>query len=328
MTNGLCTVNSTTGASLADIGLSAGPVLRAAELPEDLLLSPQAPLTPEQLYRCWSAAESVAGDPALGVSPASKLSVESFQAPIFAALCSPDLKHAARRMPTDKRRPGPRTLVVEADGVGLHVPTVMPPEPEPPTSLVAYGLACWVALARLGTRTRVIPARLTMPNPPRTEVYADYLGKHIDHAPSVTVTFTPPGAQHPFLTANDAMWQVFDADPRRRLSDLDQAGATAARVRAAPLELLPAGATAAPDASRRLAMSSRTPQRRLAKEGTTFHAVLEDVRYSLARHYLARPEVSITEIAPLPGYDEPSSFYRTFHRWSGTTPKHARTETA
>ncbi|GLZ02454.1 AraC family transcriptional regulator [Actinoplanes sp. NBRC 103695] len=328
MTTGFYTVNSTTGAVLADLGLPVGPVLHAAGMPEDLLLNPQVSLTPEQFYRCWYAAEAISGDSAFGVSLAAKLSAESFQAPIFAALCSPDLAHAARRLAKYKRLLGPQRLIVEADGAGLHVTTVMPPEPTPPTSLVAYELTFWVALARLGIRTRVVPARLTMPDPPDAEAYPEYLGQHIENGTSVTVTFTSLDARRPFLTASDAMWQVFDADLRRRLADLDRVETTTTRVRAALLELLPAGAATALQVSRRLAMSSRTLQRRLALEDTTFQAVLEDVRLSLARHYLAQPEVSIPEMALLLGYDEPSSFYRAFHRWSGTTPQRARTATA
>ena len=61
-----------------------------------------------------------------------------------------------------------------------------------------------------------------------------------------------------------------------------------------------------------------------AHPGSSFHTVLEHTRQALARHYLERPEITITEIALLLGYDEPSSFYRAFRQWSGTTPQQAR----
>jgi AraC-like DNA-binding protein len=39
---------------------------------------------------------------------------------------------------------------------------------------------------------------------------------------------------------------------------------------------------------------------------------------------LDRPGTTIAEIAFLLGYDEPSSFHRAFHQWSGITPQQAR----
>jgi AraC-like DNA-binding protein len=321
VTAGLYTFTSTISAALADLGLSAGPVLRAAGLPEDLFLNPLISLSADQFHRCWTAAEEITGDPALGATLAARLSAETFQPPVFAALCSPDLRHAAQRLAVYKRLMGPQKLIVAG---GLSVTTEMPPEPEPPGSLVAYELTFWVALARLGTRTRVVPARVTMPDPPLADAYEKYLETRIERGPTVTVTFTDQDARRPFLTANAPMWEFFDADLRRRLADLDQVPTTAARVQAALLELLPAGQGTAPDVSRRMAMSARTLQRRLASEGTTFQAVLGRTRHRLARHYLGRPGVTITEIALLLGYDEPSSFYRAFHKWSGTTPQQAR----
>jgi AraC-like DNA-binding protein len=121
------------------------------------------------------------------------------------------------------------------------------------------------------------------------------------------------------------MWRIFAPDLRRRLADLDRAESTAERVRAALVELLPAGDGTATGVARRLALSNRTLQRRLAAERTSFQAVLLHTRHALARSYLNRPDVSVGEIALLLGYDEPSSFYRAFRRWSGVTPQEART---
>lgn len=320
------TFSSTISATFADLGVPAGPIVRAAGLPEDLFLHPQVTLSPEQFHRLWTAVEKHTGDPALGATLAARMSAETFQPPVFAALCSADLQRAVERLATYKRLMGPQRLVVDTAGDALSVTTVMPAQPAPPPGLVAYELTFWVALARLGTRARVVPARVTMPDPPHAEAYREYLGVPIERGPSVTATFTAADARRPFLTANHAMWQVFEADLRRRLADLDRVETAAVRVQAALIELLPAGQGTAQDVSRRLAMSGRTLQRRLAREGTTFQAVLGHTRHRLARHYLARPDITITEIALLLGYHEPSSFHRAFHQWSGTTPHRVRVE--
>ncbi|MBB4688286.1 AraC family transcriptional regulator [Amycolatopsis jiangsuensis] len=327
MSVGRFTLGPAITAALADLGTPIGSVLRLAGLPEDLLLDRQAALTPDQFYRCWQAVEELSGDPAIGVALAGQARAETFQPTIFAALCSPDLRHAAERIAVYKRLLGPLQLAVDADGGSLTLTVRRLTGPEPPSSFVAYELALPVALARLGTRGRVTPARIAMPEPPRgaaAQAYREYLGTPIANGPEATVTFTALDARRPFLTANTQMWQVFEPELRRRLADLDEVESTAGRVRAALLELLPAGQCAAPAVARRLALSVRTLQRRLAREDTSFQAVLERTRHDLARHYLERPGVTVTEIALLLGYDEPSSFYRAFHQWSGTTPQQAR----
>ncbi|MFF5288209.1 helix-turn-helix transcriptional regulator [Paractinoplanes globisporus] len=327
MTTGPFALSPSTAASLADLGVPAAAVLSAAGLPGDLFLAQQVRLTRDQFYRLWRALEEVSGDPAIGAALAERVGTEAFQPPLFAALCSPDLTSAAERLAVHKRLIGPLVMHVDTVPEGLRLTVDWPPDPPPPPGLLAYELAFIVGLARLGTRTRVVPLRIAMPTPPTgaaAETYRNLLGVPLTSSPSVTVTFSALDARRPFLTANDEMWQFFEPELRRRLADLDRPESTTDRVRATLLELLPAGQPSAPAVARRLALSPRTLQRRLADEDTTFQAVLEQTRLSLARHYLDRPDVTIAEIAFLLGYDEPSSFYRAFHRWSGTTPHQAR----
>lgn len=325
MTAARFTLSPGIAAVLADIGLSAPQVLRVAGLPEDLFRHTSAQVTAENFYRIWTAMEELSADPALGVTLAGKVSADAFEPPIFAALCSPDLRRAAERIATHKRLLGPQRLTLADDADRLSVTMVWPADPAPPPGLVAFEAAFLVALARLGTRTRVVPLRVTLPDPPGP-AYTDYLGVRIHPAPDITITFSAPDARRPFLTENSAMWRVFEPELRRRLADLDRAESTADRVRAALIEMLPAGESSAMAVARRLALSGRTLQRRLAEQNTSFQRVLEETRHALARHYLRRPEVSVTEIAFLLGYDEPSSFHRAFRQWSGTTPDQARVE--
>ena len=79
------------------------------------------------------------------------------------------------------------------------------------------------------------------------------------------------------------------------------------------------------DVARALAMSTRTLQRRLQAEGTSYQAALSTTRESLAHHYLHNEAMSAGQISFLLGYENPSSFYRAFHSWTGQTPETART---
>ena len=120
------------------------------------------------------------------------------------------------------------------------------------------------------------------------------------------------------------MWRAFEPGLRQRLASLQSTASTQERVRAALLESLPSGRANIAEVSRRLGISARTLQRRLQAEDSGFNAVLASVREELARHYLASTELPCNEIAFLLGYEEPNSFFRAFHSWTGESPERHR----
>jgi len=71
-------------------------------------------------------------------------------------------------------------------------------------------------------------------------------------------------------------------------------------------------------------MSTRTLQRRLSAEGTTFRRILNATRRALALHYISESDLSAGEISFLLGYEDTRSFYRAFHAWTDQTPQLAR----
>lgn len=70
----------------------------------------------------------------------------------------------------------------------------------------------------------------------------------------------------------------------------------------------------------RLRMSTRTLQRRLRREGTTFTRLLSDVRRDHALAYMKDARFSISEVAFSLGFLDVTSFHRAFKRWTGDTP--------
>ena len=80
--------------------------------------------------------------------------------------------------------------------------------------------------------------------------------------------------------------------------------------------------------ARVLAVTPRTLQRRLAKAGTSFETLRDDARRQAAEAYLSNATLSITEVAYLLGYSEPTAFHRAFKRWHrGVTPQAFRAKT-
>jgi AraC-like DNA-binding protein len=88
--------------------------------------------------------------------------------------------------------------------------------------------------------------------------------------------------------------------------------------------LLPHGHAEVDEVARRLGVSRRTLARRLSFEGLSFSKLLEDLKLHLAKCYLADRDLSISQIAWLLGYQEIGAFSRAFKRWTGMTPRDAR----
>jgi len=313
---------------LADLGLSPGDLLCRAGLPGDLLARERASLTTEEYFRLWRALEEEARDPRLPIRIGGAISVEAFDPPIFAALCSSDLATALGRIATYKRLTCPMTLHLEARpdalelGIEWHDASA-----QPPAVLVAAELVFFVALARIATRTEVRPlaVRAPMPLEPAAELAA-WLGVEPRVRPGgrPEIAFSSEDARRPFLTANEKMWRFFEPDLQRRLAELDAAAGVTDRVRAALVELLPGGAASVEAVAARLGTSSRTLQRRLQEEGASFQGVLARTREELAGHYLRSSALSTAEISFLLGFEDPNSFFRAFQAWTGTTPERAR----
>ena len=117
---------------------------------------------------------------------------------------------------------------------------------------------------------------------------------------------------------------------RRRLDQvlpgavLPTSASLSARVRRMLVEDLGQTTLTADSVARALAMSRRTLTRRLGEEGTSFRAILDDVRAELSRALLQDRSLSIADVAFFLQYSEPAAFHRSFRRWTGQTPQHYR----
>lgn len=76
--------------------------------------------------------------------------------------------------------------------------------------------------------------------------------------------------------------------------------------------------------ARRLSMGSRTLQRALMTEGSSFRELRNDFIEARACALLSDSDVGIDQIARSLGYAEPNSFRRAFRNWTGVSPRQFR----
>lgn len=316
------------GPGFRDLGVSEQDMLRRAELPLDLFHQKSPALTAQEVYRlCHAIDDMNADDPTYMLRHMQAITLDSFSPPVFACLCSQDLTTAARRLTKYKPIIGPFELQLHelTDNTAIEIREGAGHEPLP-RMMILFELLFWVKVARAATREHIVPvaAEVTI-DLPAVEHYEAYLGVSIQRGDTNRIVFSAQDARKPFLSPNPAMWSIFEPELQKRMADVSKGDQYRTRVRACLNEMLASGQSSIDVVAAKLSLSSRTLQRRLRQEGTSFHEIRDELREELAHQYLTRTDYSSQQIAFLLGYEETSSFYRAVRSWTGRTPEMIRT---
>lgn len=300
------------------IGLSAEEVLKKAKLPEDLFSRKTPSVTDEEYFRFMEAIGELSADGNLPVKLAAGENIETFSPPIFAAYCSKDAMTCIRRLAHYKALIGAVVFLVEesAEEVSVEI-TAKNNKLELPELLVGTELIFLVHLIRNATKTDISPISVTIRKKMPNSVYETFLGTAPEIGTKVQIIFSRKDAELPFISRNDTMWEYFEPELNRRLSELEIDDTCSARVRSALTELLPAGECSVDDVARKLGYSKRTLQRKLNEENTNFQKQLNHTRELLAKHYIKNTDMCSEDIAYLLGYQDINSFFRAFSLWTG-----------
>ena len=190
-----------------------------------------------------------------------------------------------------------------------------------------YIAAIIVRACRDLTRKRISPVRAEFmhgrPNPKVS--YADYLGCSVRfHADWDALVYDTNTMNLPVIGADSALLKVLERACQKILGPAPKKQDIVHDVRELMIEGLAKGTVNLDDTARVTGMSSKTLERRLADKGTSFSALLDDIRSGLAKRYVGDTDLRLDQIAYLTGYSEPAALVRAFKRWTGTTPMQFR----
>ncbi len=168
----------------------------------------------------------------------------------------------------------------------------------------------------------VAPQRVDFayPAPPHRDVYAAAFDVPIRFdAPDSCFVLSAEALALPLAQADADSAVMFERSCRELQKEIERHESLSNELRhlllSSPGNLPDAGAAAA-----RLHLGERTLRRRLADEGTTFQAILDEVRCRIATDYLVSTHLSTQEIAELLGFSEATNFRRAFLRWTRRSP--------
>ena len=303
---------------LLGYGIDLREFLRKLSLPEDLFNQKPIHLKEEEYYRfVQMMGEYIGGEPAM-IKLASSEQIETFSPPLFAAWCSKNGEKCIERLSEYKKLIGPMSWVLKKEGDSLTVSIKAgSPEPDIPSLLIQSEFAFLIGLLRRATKEEIRPLCISVKKKPLGQDLADYSQTEVKTGEEDEIVFLKKDLEKPFLSFNPAMWDYFESEMNKRLTDLQVDDSISARVRSVLSELLPGGASGIEDVAEKLGLSKRTLQRKLSEENTNFQKQLNSAREALAVHYIRNTEMSIADIAYLLGYAEQNSFLRAFTIWTG-----------
>lgn len=305
-------------------GVDPASVFERAQLDPDWWHQPYARFSNDRLDEAWHVATELTGDDCLGLQAANFINPASLNALGFAWLASDSLYDALSRLVRyfDVIAEGSKVDLASVNDVcRLSIEYTWVSGRAAAQRMDAFW-AGLLAMARLVTFDDLNPTRLQLrrPAPACVEAYHALFRCPIDfNAPKDIIEFARAEAHQPLPTANRALAHANDEVIRQYLARIgvrDLPGQVKSRL----LDTLPSGDCSEAQIARSLNISSRTLQRRLAEEGVSFKALLDEARRELAVQFIGERHFSVKETSYLLGFSEPANFSRAFRRWTGTSP--------
>ncbi|MEI9998086.1 MAG: AraC family transcriptional regulator, partial [Verrucomicrobiota bacterium] len=311
-------------AGLKAAGLDPAAVLRKAGLPLGLWSGGQAMVTTQQFFALWRAVEELNGDPALGHKLPGLVPIELHHPASIAAHHARTFRDALQRFARYKLLCCYEEVKFhEADGeCSLEFNWILSRQ-APPDLLLDTAFAAAIELGRRGTQKPLRARRVELRRgPANRKLHETFYGAPVTfNARRDAIVFRSADLDLPFASYNADLLAMLTPQLDAQLDRARREQSAADQVRWVLRRLLGASRPGIGDVARELGVSRRTLQRRITGEGTSFRQVLGETRRELAQYYLQEPSLSVSEIAYLLSYEDPSSFFRAFHEWEQATPK-------
>jgi AraC-like DNA-binding protein len=315
--------SGSTFSKLEEHGVSASAVLRRAGLPQGYAKQSLVLLKTEELFALWHAIGAVSTNPAIGLLLGTESRTERFHPIGLAALSSETFGAAMDQMARYKKLTCPEEIIQKKDEQewSIQFRWLLADEPEPQV-MIECAFAWVLSIARHGTNTRLSPVRIDFV---QTRANLKAMERHFGcpvrcGCPRNAIVFRTADAARQFVTRNAELLDLLAPQMEKELEQENTEENFIERVRLAIEQKLTGRRPTIEDIADALHISSRTLQRRLHEESSSFQRVLEEARHELARRFLNNSLLELNEAAYLLGYEDANSFVRAFRAWEGVPP--------
>lgn len=275
----------------------------------------------EALEALWAAAEAAGGGPAVAVRVAMAIPGGAWGVMGYLAASSSRVDAALLSVQAHLRFVTGRAAL-ELDG---EVVRLLSARPTPAAWHMAEFTLAAIAAGFRGGLGRPLPlaeVRLRRPLAPADlPALAAAFGAPVRGAAPEDEMLLSPGAAELPLSSADPLLQRTLREVVERMALGPAASELELAIRARLRDALSEGDAGLAVMARRLGMSERTLERRLAEAGCSYRDIVDAHRRREAYRLLDAGRLSLAEIALHLGYAEQSAFTRSFRRWAGCSPR-------
>jgi AraC-like DNA-binding protein len=297
--------------------------LRAAtDVGPEHLADADARVTPAQFCVAWAELVRLTGDPQVALRIADATPPGAFGVVEYVCRCAPTLGDALRHWVRYLNLLDDAVVVgLVEEGAHACLRVLAESEaPAPASHELCFALVCRHARQIAGAPFRPVAVEFGHRASGDVGAYGRWFEAPVRFGAESTQLVLPRAALGtPLVTADPALLAVLTRHAEALRAEDPDGQPTTAEVRRVLRAALRGDAADVDLVAARLGLTSRSLQRRLKDEGTSFQAVRDEVRRDLATRYLEE-RLSVAEISFLLGFSEPSAFFRAFKRWTGRTP--------
>lgn len=186
---------------------------------------------------------------------------------------------------------------------------------------VAIGVLVAFTQHLIAKPTHPIRVQFINPTPPNPVDFNEFFHCSVDFNGQYTEVVWPVSLlETPLKSPDSVMRNMLDQQAQSLLKQVKAGEEPIAGLQKALQESVTAGLPNLNEVARRLCMSTRTLQRRLQEQGSSFRDELERVRVEMAKNCLEAGELSLADIASFLAYNDQSAFTHAFKRVTGASP--------
>ena len=310
---------------LGEMGVPRDLLLREAKLDESQLRDPDARISLAAYERLWRVAAAHVTDPAFGLRIGAETSMRDWGLVGYAVAYSSTLGSALNRFAHYSRVVSDALVVrIDAEKEATWVRLDVQPALRAFRPAVDARLAALLAAGRemVGAPLTPLLVQLSYRRPPDVKEYERFFGAPLEFG-SLASAFLlrTDDLDRRLALADKTLAGYLETLADQKLAAIGTERSLRERVRRALWAELSERTPTLETVARGLGVSARTLQRQLAQEDVSFATLLAELRREMAPSLLRDGQNSVSEVAFLLGYEDPSAFRRAFQRWFGRSPR-------